>query len=97
MKANRCYIIAVADDRNHLTPTSCLAARNHGGKQSAPDASPGQAAINVDRILDRIAIGGAGPIKSRVAVSNHSAVDFCYEIWQPAAECVVPATLQFGN
>src|ERR1700752_2861784 len=97
MKGNRRYIIAIADHRDHLTPTSNLAARNHGGKQSTADASAARVSVNVDRILDRVAISGAVSIESRVAIANHSAVDFCHKVWQAAAEHVVPAGPQFDN
>ena len=91
MKRNRCHITAIADHRDHLTPKSHLAARNHGGKQSPANASVARVSVNVDRILDRVPIGGAGPIQSRVAITHNSAVDFCHKVWQAVAEHAVPA------
>src|SRR5579875_195696 len=82
-------VAAVADDGDHLPPAPRLAARDEGGKQMAADAAAAQRLADIDGVLDRIAIGGAGAIGCCIAVADDGTARLCDEIGQAAAERVL--------
>src|SRR5579875_1106724 len=66
-----------------------LASRDEGGKQMAADAAAAQRLADIDGVLDRIAIGGAGAIGCCIAVADDGTARLCDEIGQAAAERVL--------
>ena len=65
--------MAVADNRQHLPPRPLFTLRDEARQQRAADAAPAHAGLDVNRLLQRIAIGRARAVKGGVAVADNGA------------------------
>ena len=73
----------VADNRQHLPPRALFALCNQLREQGAADAAPAHAGLDINRLFKRVAIGGAGTVKRRVAVADDGAAPQRHQPGQP--------------
>jgi len=82
MQPQRGVIFAIADDADHLPPSALGAAFDELAQQRLTNAVSAQSITDIDRILDRKTVRGARPVKRRVAITDHFAIEFGNHIGQ---------------
>ena len=81
----------IADDRDHLAPAARGRALDHAVQQQPPDAAPPRPARDVDRILDREAVGRPRAVDPGIGVAGDAAVELGDQIGQPGRPDRLPA------
>src|SRR4029077_18341541 len=76
--------LAAADHGDHLAITELFTARQHRAQKRPADTAADRVGIDIDRILKREAITHARPEWPSIAIAQHSAARFCYEVRQTA-------------
>src|SRR6185295_12123330 len=84
MNADRRLVGAVADHRDDLPVAEALAAADELLQQPLADAAPGHVVSDVDRVLQRIAVGAASTIGRAVAIARNVHTVFLDQVRQAA-------------
>ena len=84
---------AVADDGDHLAATDPLAFGDEAFQQRAPDAAAAPGRVDIDRILEREAVGGSRAVEARIGIARNLAVHLGHEVRKALlADRLVPAS-----
>ena len=95
MEGDRAQVCAVSDHGEHLAPGSALATGDYFAEKRRANALAAQAFGDINRILDREAIGRARAILGGIGEAQRFAVRFGDKIGQTAFDGRTPAREQF--
>ena len=96
MQRDGALVATVADHGQHLPPASRLATFDQFAKQRAADAAPTASFGDINRVLDRMPVGGARPIGGRIAIAENTAFTFGDQIGQAGSDHALSPRIQFA-
>ena len=97
VQADRSGIGGIADHRNHLPVIARHAVVDQSLQQLAADTLPMHLRRQVDRILDGEAIGWSRPIRPRIGIADHFAIELRRQIRKPAVHQRSKPPRHFGE
>ena len=78
--ADRSGIGGIADHGDHLAIAAALAFLDQAQQQLQPDAAAVDRGFQVDRILDREAVGRPRPVRARIGIADHLVLKYADQI-----------------